>query len=166
MTTFIPDKPPLMEQAVPFFEESQQMDIPGRGTKKTVLQLQGEVSEALVRLNASLSKFASGEYSEGERKRYGFRITFVYGGLPGRIDCAALPLKKETPAKKERALAQALYLLRDELVAMAWSAIHKPGSVPLLPYIVGNDGNTVTEALVQRQQIPEIAPTLLLNSGR
>ncbi|MBN1964882.1 MAG: hypothetical protein JW910_09555 [Anaerolineae bacterium] len=165
MTTFIPDKLLPPEQAVPFFEDSQKMDIPGRGTKKSVKVLQGEIVGALGRLGAGVSLIVPGTVSAGEHTRCGFQIQFVYGGLPGRIDCVALPIRNESPRAKDRALAQALYLLRDELLAMALSAMHKPGAVPLLPYLIGSGGKTVTEALVESQQIPQMPQPMLLSSG-
>jgi hypothetical protein len=43
MAKFIPNAIQHKLQEVPFFEDSQKEDIPGRGTKKSVEQLQGEV---------------------------------------------------------------------------------------------------------------------------
>ena len=153
---FIPDKLELRAQDVPYFEDSQQRDIPGRATHKSVAQLQREVITMLARLGAGSVQFVPGIH-DGPRKRHGYQILFWYGGIQGRIDCAALPLRSETAGKKDRALAQALYLLRDELQAMVHSAVYKPGAVPLVPYLIGPGGKTVTEWLVESQDVPQLA---------
>ena len=157
MPTFIPDPIAVQAQAVPYFEDSQKMDIPGRGTDKQVLTLQQEVIQMLARLGAASVQFVPGSYADGPRTRYGFRVVFWLGGTQGRIDIAALPLRSETAHRKDRALAQALYLLRDELQAMVHSQVYKPGAVPLIPYLIGPNGQTVTEYLVETQNVPQLA---------
>jgi len=153
---FIPDKLELQAQEVPYFEDSQQRDIPGRGTEKTLTRLQQEVINILARLGASSVQFVPGIH-DGSRKRHGYQNRIWYGGIQGRIDCAALPLRSETAGKKDRALAQALYLLRDELRAMVQSAVYKPGAVPLVPYLIGPGRKTVTEWLIESQDVPQLA---------
>ena len=154
--SFIPDPIMLPMPKVPYFEDSQAHQVAGRATTKTLARLQGEVTDALARLGASSIQFVPGIY-DGDRRRYGFQVRFFYGPVPGRIDCAALPLRRETAIKKDRALAQALYLLRMELEAAANAALYKPGSIPLVPYLIGSTGQTVTEALIASQALP---PTL------
>jgi hypothetical protein len=157
MPTFIPDPIAVREQEVPYFEDSQALDIPGRGTHKKVQTLQHEVIQMLARLGAASVQFVPGTYDDGPRQRVGFQVQFWYGSVQGRIDCAALPLRVETPRQKDRALAQALYLLRDELQAMVHSQVYKPGAVPLIPYLIGPNGQTVTEYLVETQNVPQLA---------
>jgi hypothetical protein len=115
------------------------------------------VIQMLARLGAASVQFVPGTYDDGPRTRFGFRVVFWYGATQGRIDCAALPLRVDTPRQRDRALAQALYLLRDELQAMVHSQIYKPGSVPLVPYLIGPNGQTVTEYLVETQNVPQLA---------
>ena len=157
MPAFIPDPIAVQEQEVPYYEDSQKLDIPGRGTEKKVVTLQQEVIQMLARLGGSSVNFVPGIYNDGPRERYGFQVQFWYGSAQGRIDCAALPIRTKTDRQKERALAQALYLLRDELQAMVHSQIYKPGSVPLVPYLIGPNGQTVTEYLVETQNVPQLA---------
>jgi hypothetical protein len=145
---FIPDLD-MTESNIPYFEDDQdQKLIPGRGTHKNPKDLQREVADQLAKLGASGVYFAAGKYP-GEPTRYGVQILFSYGRARGRLDCAALPLRSETPIKKDRALAQALYLLRNKLESMVYAYIYEPGSVPLLPYLIGQGGLTVTEHLVK-----------------
>jgi len=152
---FIPDPLAIQAQDVPFFEDSQKRDVPGRGTGKTVPQLQAEVVEMLARLGGAGARFVPGTF-DGARRRYGYEIWFWYGGTQGRMDCAALPIRKETDRKKDRALAQALYLLRDELRALVHSQMYKPGAIPLVPYLIGAGGKTVTEFLIETQNVPQL----------
>ena len=153
MNGFIPDKLEGQMMDVPFFEDSQEEKVPGRGTKKSIQALQNEIINLLARLGAGSVRFTLGQYP-GELPRYGFQVFFWYGGAQGRIDCAALPMRNETEHRKDRALAQALYLLRDELQAMAYSTLHKPGAIPLVAYLMGENGKTVTEHLIETQSVP------------
>lgn len=155
MTTFIPDALRVQDRAIPYFEDNPKEKIPGRGTEKSLQTLQTEIITLLSRLGAGTVQFVPGQYP-GTPKRYGFQITFWYGGMQGRMDCAALPMRKETERRKDRALAQALYLLRDELQAMVYSVVHKPGAIPLIPYLIGANGKTVTEHLVETQNVPQL----------
>lgn len=161
MNSFIPDRIELAPQDVPYFEDIRASDVAGRHTGKGIARLQGEIIDLLTRLGADSIYFLAGQYPAGRggRVRYGFQAHFRFQGVPGRLDCAALPLRKETPQKKDRALAQALYLLRDELKAMVNSVMYKPGAIPLVPYLIGAGGQTVTEYLIETQALP------LLTSG-
>lgn len=137
MPNFIPNKPTPLFQKPPFFEDIKAADVPGRRTEKKVSVLQGEVVEALVKLGAIGVYFLDGTF-DGSPKRYGFAVHFTLQGIPARIDIAALPLRSD--ANKDRALAQALFLLRNRLEAQYYAAAYEPGLIPLLPYLIGPDG--------------------------
>jgi len=157
VSNFIPDPIAITEQSVPYFEDSRDREIPGRGTEKSHARLQGEIIDFLARLGASSIYFVPGIYPGADRaRRYGFQIFFMFSGRQGRIDCAALPIRSETPTKKDRALAQALYLVRLELEAACNSLMYKPGAVPLAPYMIGDGGKTVTEYLFDVQMQPHL----------
>jgi len=153
MVNFIPEPIKGESLDVPFFENVKGADVSGRHTEKKVEVLQKEIEDILVRLGAVGITFQAGEYP-GKTKRFGFRIGFVVGANRGRIDCAALPLRTFTPHKKDRALAAALFLVRDELKAALMAKMYKPGSVPLLPYMLDNKGRTLTEALTESPNVP------------
>lgn len=157
MNGFIPDKVALQAQAVPWFEDQSEKKIPGRGTEKTLAQLQAEIMELMARLGAGGVVFMPGTHP-GTPKRYGFQLHFNINGTGGRIDIAALPIKNETPAKKDRALAQALYLVRNWLEAEVFSSVYRPGAIALLPFLIGDKGLTVTEAMIQSGTMPLLAP--------
>lgn len=159
MVSFIPNKIDTQHvDQVPFFEDSQEAKIRGYSTQKSITVLQKEISQLLGRLNAFGVTFVPGKYPAGKYQRHGFQINFVVGTTRARIDCAALPIRSETAHKKDRAQAQALFLVRNELEAAIMAVMYKPGSAPLVPYMLDAKGRTVTEALAEAGQLPMLAP--------
>ncbi len=161
---FIPDQSKAIEKKVPFYEDITAKDVPGAAVGKPVGAYQQRVAELLGRLDAGTIRFIPGKYPTTP-PRYGYQITFMLGGTPGRFDVAALPLRSETPAKKDRALAQALYLVGNWLEAEVYSATYRPGSISLLPFLVGDGGKTVTEELVARGILVDIQAPMLPIGG-
>lgn len=151
---------------VPWFEDSPKHEIKGHSSTKSVRVLQDEVERELAELGGFRVRFHEGDYKDGNRTRHGFRVEFIYNGYPARIDVAALPIRAEhvpakkgamwraTPAMKERALGQALFLLRDWLYAEHVSWVYRPSAMPLLPYITGEDGRTVIEVMSESGNLP------------
>jgi hypothetical protein len=150
---FIPEQPRAVKQEIKYFEDVKAKDAPGYSTTKKPDALQREITELIYRLNGQGVIFTPGQYPTVPQ-RYGFQITFLMGNIKGRIDCAALPLRSETPLKKSQALAQALYLVRQWLEAEVFSSIYRPGSMPLVPYLIGSGGKTVLEGLIESQVLP------------
>ncbi len=151
---FIPDHTRITSPTALFFEDSFAEGIAGYRVRRDVSDYQNEVAAALNKLGGSGVAFTPGKYQSNGRLRQGFRITFSIGINQARIDCAALPLRTHTDKKQATAMGQALYLLRNELEAawMAW--VYKPGTMPLVPYLIGPDGRTVAEALSDNGTIP------------
>lgn len=159
MVNFIPEAPQATVLKLPYFEDSREAGIEGRGTEKSLTALQNEIGGFIAQLGGSLVTWVPGKL-DTQPKRYGYRINFNLGGISGRIDVAALPIRSETPNKKDRALAQALYFLRDWLGVEVRSAMFRPGSISLAPFLIGSSGLTVIEALVETHQLP------MLGNGR
>jgi hypothetical protein len=157
MVDFIPDSPKVQEPPVPYFEDSSKYGIAGHSTSKSIERLQDEIKQSLVQLDAGYVRFVSGLYGD-KPKRYGFQVHFNLAGVPGRIDCAALPIRQETPAKKQQALCQALYFVRDWLDVESRTAVFRPGNIALIPYLIGQNGKTVAEALKESKQLPMLMP--------
>lgn len=154
MANFIPEfKTPISN--VPYFEDSIKLKIPGRATRKTVQQLQKEIGEVLVKLGAFNTQFEPGAFP-GTPKRYGYRVNFQFANASGRIDIAALPMKNETVTTRRDALEQALYLFRNKIEAQFYANIYEPGSLPLMPYLIGRDGQTVSEAIAATGTLPAL----------
>jgi hypothetical protein len=164
VVAFIPEKPSAPVVTVPYFEDITAKDVPGRWVEKPILFYQKRIEAAMAKLGAFRIVFTPGEFP-GTPRRAGFQIAFVLNGIPGRIDCAALPLRRHDPKKKDRALAQALYLVAIWLEAEASTLVWRPGAIPLVPFLIGNGGLTVTEELVERRVLPAITPFGLLNGG-
>lgn len=150
---FIPENLKSSTVQVPYFEDVKASDIPGRGTEKSLQRLQDEASQMLMKLGAGGIYWVQGTFP-GTPERFGFQIHFNYNGIPGRIDCAALPLRGSGKVKKDRALAQAVYLVRNWLEAEVYAHVYRPGAVPLVPYLLGEGGKTVTEALIESRALP------------
>lgn len=150
---FIPETPTQKSVKAPFFEDSEKLKIAGRGTTKSLEALQSEIKQRLAELGAGGVNFHQGKFDD-KPLRYGFQIYFNLNGIPGRIDAAALPMRSEAPKKKEQALAQALYFVRDWLDVELRTSMFRPGNVALLPYLIGANGKTVVEALVETHQLP------------
>jgi len=153
MQQFIPDKLEITGTGITYFEDQLGDTIPGRGVHKPIGYYQNRISDRLMQLGAGAIVFSPGTFPTSP-ERYGFLITFSLNGIPGRIEVAALPIHHETPNRKDRALAQALYNVGEWLQFEIYGTIFKPGSVPLVPYLVGAGGKTVTETLVETQMLP------------
>lgn len=153
MAKFIPEKPEAVKLSVPFYED--QSKIAGASVSKSLDYYEKAVKETMTKLGAYEVVVMVGTY-DGPPLRYGYQITFKLVNIPGRIDCAALPIKKLTKTKKDRALCQALYLLNNWLEAELHSTIYRPGSIPLVPYLIGSGDRTVTESLIELQELPRL----------
>lgn len=150
---FVPIMPQYGTVDVPFWED-ETAEVPGRHLSKPLQFYQNDVAAQLGRFGAIVTSFVPGEYVGGPHKRYGFRIMFAVDAMSHRIDCVAVPMRRETPAKKTKALSQACYLLARKLEAMSVAYIYEPNSMPLLPYMVGDGGATVTEAIQRTLALP------------
>lgn len=149
---FIPDRPDSSRvgiREIPYFENSSEEKVAGHATTKKIGTLQEEIVDVLARMGAAMPRFHSGKYQVGKHLRYGYEIEFSLGNALGKINVAALPIKKETAKRKEMALRQALFLVRDMLLAEYHSMMYRPGSAPLIPYLIGPDGRTVTEMIAE-----------------
>lgn len=162
---FIPDMPKTITVTVPYFEDITAKDVPGRAVEKTINFYQQRIVDLLLQLGAGAVVFFPGKYPTSP-ERYGFQIQFSLNGVPGRFDVAALPIRKETATKKDRALAQALYLVGNWLETEVYSAAYRPGAVALVPFLIGDGGKTVTEELVARGVLVDIRAPKLPGGGR
>lgn len=160
MVNFIPETVTPSVRNIPFFEDSQDAKIPGRRTTKTEEVLQKEVRNLMLQLDAGNIVFSPGKFevSVNSKPRYGWLMTFSINGLKGRMEIAALPIKHETPSKKDAALRQALFLVRNWLESEVFSIMYRPGAVPLIPFLIGAGDKTITEALIASTDVP-LLPT-------
>ena len=159
MVQFIPEPVTTAARNIPYFEDSQDRKIPGRGTEKSADKLQQEIRQLMLELDAGNIVFSPGKFevAPGVPARYGWLMTFSANGLKGRMEIAALPMRHESPAKKDQALRQALYLVRNWLESEVFSVLYRPGAVPLIPFLIGTGNKTITEALLESTDIPLLA---------
>lgn len=157
---FVPDDFEIKEAAVPWFEDaSSELGIKGHATSRTIDDLKTEIRAAMSALGGGVTAFLIGHW-DGKPMRYGYEIRFKYGQRAGRIHIVALPLKKETPGKKERTLKQALYTVRESLQAQFNAGIMMPGNAPFVGYLLDDKGRTLAEALAEAEGIPLLSPPL------
>lgn len=142
---FIPEIPKHEEKAIPFFEDQE--GIGGKYVTKTSEVYKKRLISLLTQLGAYQINVLQGKYDN----RQGVLITFLLGTLPGRIECAALPVR--IVKNRDKAMAQALWLLGNWLEAELNSIAYRPGSMPLVPYLIGTGDMTVMESLREYGEI-------------
>lgn len=157
---FIPDDFGIKASEIPWFEDaSAELGIKGHETRKSAETLKTEIKATLSKLGGGVTTFLSGKFPT-KPPRYGYQIRFHYGVREGKIEIAALPMKKETPSKRNKALKQALYTVREMLDSQFNSGLLIPGSAPLIPYMLDDQGRTLAEALSEKDSIPLLSPPL------
>ena len=148
---FIPDDHDDLR--VPYFEDaSSLLGVIGHSTQRSEQELRVEIERAMGHLGASILLFQAGKFGD----RYGYRIEFRWRGGRGRIDVAALPLKKDTPGKRKRCKRQALFTVMRKLEGQYNSQLNMPGDVPLVPYMLDASGRTLIEAMRERNELPAL----------
>ena len=134
-----------------YFEDaSSSLGIIGHATQRTERELKNEIELAMGHLNAGVSFIQLGKFGN----RHGYRIEFEWRGGRGRIDVAALPIKKETKGRIKQAKRQALFSVMRKLQGQFNSQLNMPGDVPLVPYMLNPEGQTLIEAMRERGQLP------------
>lgn len=158
--SFIPDDMDVKEPTIPWFEDSsQELGIKGHRTNKSIEELKTEIKAAMSKLGGGVTNFLTGRF-ETTPERYGYEVTFAYGNREGKIEVAALPIKKDTPSKRKQALKQALYTVREMLEAQFNSRFSTPGAAPLVPYLLDDKGMTLAENLSISANIPLLSPPI------
>lgn len=146
MTTFTPNQQQVKPKLV-YFEDSAAEHIPGHATTKKIESLKAEIITLLNRMGAQMVVITEGTF-EGNPRRDGYEVTFVLGKSPARLHCAALPIRRVTTTRKQQALRQALFLLRDWLQSSILFNLNQPPADVLVPFMLDNQGRTVAEALL------------------
>jgi hypothetical protein len=153
MVNFIPDIQAQAQLNVPYIEDVKASEAPGYATRSTPEALQKQIVELLGQMEAIRVQFIPGTL-DGKPKRYGYQLHFNLNGVAGRIDIFALPMRKETPAKKRQVLAQALFVTRDWLKGELYRRLYHPSASPLMPYLLSPGGQTITEIVMSRHPLP------------
>lgn len=157
--SFIPDTPEAAK-VVPYYENARKEDgWQGHTTTKSIKRLQAEISDAISRLGGMVTSFQRGRFDDRE----GFRILYtleVGNGLSrGQIDIAALPVKdKWNETKKDKSLRMALFMLREALNGTWFLQQLSPGYAPLMPWMIGMDGKTITQLWAESSEMKNLLP--------
>lgn len=162
---FIPSQP-KGEVTVPYFEDANREEgWQGYSTTKGIERLKSEITESITRLGGFVSGFQQGRFlTEKSRERDGFQIHYSIESangmmMPGRLDIAALPVKdKWNGLRKDKSLRMALYMLRVALDGMWFMQQLSPGYAPLMPWMVGKDGRTISQMWADSPVMSRLLP--------
>lgn len=153
---FIPEQMKTAEN-VPYFDDvSGDGGWQGHTTRKTVEALKSEISVVMGRLGGMVTGFQKGVFETNEKGRDGFRVHYTIetpdGKLvPGRLDIAALPIRKSTRTRgsentrKEQSLKMALYMMREAMDGLWFLQQLSPGYAPLMPFMLADKERTVSQ---------------------
>lgn len=148
MTNFIPEQP-KNDVSVPVYEDTNsESGWQGQATTKSIETLKSDVAASISRLGGMVTGFQKGLFQVGTVEREGFRIHYSLetpsGGLvPGRIDIAALPVRKYQ--NKEKSLKMALYMMKIAFDGMWFQQRLSPGYAPLMPFMLAKGDQTISQ---------------------
>jgi hypothetical protein len=156
MANFIPDQPKNSDP-VPYFEDvTSAQGWQGQSTTKTIETLKSEISMAISRLGGMVTGFQKGKFLVGDRERLEYRVSYNIEDansnlIPGRIDIAALPVRKNPSSsyevRCEKSLKMALYMLRDSFDGLWFLQKLSPGFAPLMPFMLSGKGEMTISQL-------------------
>lgn len=150
---------------VPFFEDAKSENAVGHSTSKTPEKLQGEVIGLLSQLGGAAVRFEPVKFT-GWSPRYGYIVRFVLisandTAIPCKIPIAGLPMRAETPVRKQAVLAQVLFAFRDSLQSELNALRYRPGYSPLAVHMLdARTGKTVMETIAEQSALASGAPLL------
>lgn len=151
MVEFIPDDSD--EFTIPYFEDaSNALGVVGYTTSLSEAKLQAKVKQAMADLGGIVTSFQNGMFGE----RHAYRIEFFYHGAAGRIDIACLPLRSEAPGKLSQCKRQALFSVWRRLESQYNSMLVSPGDVPLVPYMINENNQTMLEWMRSEGKLPAL----------
>ena len=134
---------------VPYYEDARKVDgWQGQATEKTIKALQSELTQSVSRLGGLVTGFQKGTFQSEEGNRDGFRVHYAieaFDGsqIPGRIDIAALPIRRDK--NKEASLKMALYMLNVALDGTWFLQQLSPGYSALVPFMLGKGDKTLSQ---------------------
>lgn len=145
---------------VPFYEDARADFAPYYASGKSVKVAKQEVAAELGKLGGVVIAFREGFFGEGRGRRYGYEIDFLLHDPAGRdhrgvLRVAGLPMRRETPAKREQVRVQALLNIRDWLKAAVTQPVFQPGAGhPLLMNLLVDGQRTVSDFIIVTGRLP------------
>lgn len=152
---FVPDEA-KKKNAIYFEDATRDAGYAGYTSKRSEDTLISEITTSLNRLGCKLTNWYTGKFvDEFKNTRRGFVFEFTSpartgGNLPGIIRVAALPLRQFTDTKDAQARRMALFQLRDYLVAAFQFSTMSVGFAPIVPFMLNDKGETVSEVWLER----------------
>lgn len=159
------------EQEIPYYDDVTAEDgWKGHETEKSITKLQSEIKEVVGRLGGTVTTFTRGKYvMDSSVSRDGFLIEYIVpienGGIfKGRISVAALPVRsnnynwRTVDKRKEKSLRMALFNVRDALDGARILQILSPGYVALVPFMLGNPDQTISQIWAENATIKALMP--------
>lgn len=161
MVNFTPKQSPKA-RAVPYFEDASREDgWAGHTTGKSMTKLKSEISEAVTRLGGIVTRFKEGYFEVSGKNRSGFQVEYSISDddgrlAPGRIDIAALPVRR--PINKEKSLRMALYMLRNAFEGLWYMQQLSPGYSALMPFLLADATSTISQLWTERTALGNLLP--------
>jgi len=158
---FIPEQS-KNSQKVPYYEDVTSADgWQGHTTQKTVNALQSEISQSISRLGGLVTGFQKGTFQSEEGNRDGFRVHYAIEAtdgrqVPGRIDIAALPIRRES--NREKSLKMALYMFHIALNGTWFLQQLSPGYSALVPFMLGQGDKTLSQMWTESPIMNNLLP--------
>jgi hypothetical protein len=156
MYKFRIDKDALHNEAhsLIYFEDAGAENSQYHKSRRDIESAQQEVQTAINRLNGAVTQFIPVIFENPER--VGYIVEYVFrGGAFGQLPIAALPIRQETPRRRERARVQALLIAADMFHAAANAQQHTPLNNPLLLHLLADGEHTIAQMIAERQELPE-----------
>lgn len=155
--------------SVPYFEDARASDgWQGQSTTKTLDKLQDEIRAALGRMGGAVSGFQRGTFHANNQTREGYQIHYAIkaekGWAGGRLDIAALPIRvkrgnaRAVQARQDAALKMALYMACRAIEGMWFLQQLSPGYAPLMPWMLNEKGETVSELWARSAVMSNLLP--------
>ena len=143
------------ELIIPFWEDASNADgVMGYTTGKKIKELKVLITGDFGKIGGSVISIVEGKNLAGTR--YGYQINFTFRGMPGRLVVMALPIRKETPSKINKAQRHALISVHARLVSQYNTALVMPGDIPLMPWLLNAEGQTMVEYLQKIGSVPAL----------
>jgi len=165
---FIPDMQDVKQ--VPFFDDvTSEGGWGGHTTKRSISALKSEITASIGRLGGFVVQFQSGKFLVEGQERDGFKIRYVIesgsNSLPGEMDIAALPVKRDTrlrrslETRKQKSIKMALYMVRQALDGLWFLQQLWPGYAGLMPGMIeASSGKTVTQLWSESSAMNNLLP--------
>jgi len=171
MNNFIPEQSKTVSE-VPYFDDvTSESGWQGHSTTKSIEALKSEIVQSVSRLGGMITGFQKGKFIVGAQERDGFRVLYTIESgngtmMPGRIDVAAVPVKKSTKSgasysyenRCEKSLKMALYMLRNSFDGLWFLQQLSPGFAPLMPFMLAKGDLTVSQLWSESSLMGNLLP--------